>query len=80
MPREPIACGAGFGHATADRSRPGPRRRSRADAPDAFSEGWTTKGDGRGLGLALVGPAVRRLNGTVEVTGSTFTVRVPYPG
>ncbi|GAA4081820.1 ATP-binding protein [Nonomuraea soli] len=48
--------------------------------PDAFSKGWTTKGDGRGLGLALVGSAVRRLKGTVEVTGSTFTVRVPYPG
>ncbi|MGW4476404.1 ATP-binding protein [Nonomuraea sp. NPDC004354] len=43
----------------------------------AFSKGWTSKGDGRGLGLALVGQAVRQLGGTIEVAGSVFTVRVP---
>ncbi|GAA2209195.1 sensor histidine kinase [Nonomuraea monospora] len=46
---------------------------------DAFEKGWTTKGDGRGLGLALVGQAVRRLGGTIGVEGSTFTVRLPKP-
>ncbi|NRQ34652.1 sensor histidine kinase [Nonomuraea sp. NN258] len=45
--------------------------------PAAFARGWTTKGDGRGLGLALVGQAVRRLGGTIEVAGSAFTVRLP---
>ncbi|MEV4168318.1 sensor histidine kinase [Nonomuraea sp. NPDC049709] len=45
--------------------------------PAAFEKGWTTKGDGHGLGLALVGQAVRRLGGTIEVAGSTFTVRLP---
>ncbi|MFI7612640.1 ATP-binding protein [Nonomuraea terrae] len=47
--------------------------------PAAFEKGWTTKGDGHGLGLALVGQAVRRLGGTIEVTGSVFTVRLPVP-
>ncbi|MEV0612670.1 ATP-binding protein [Nonomuraea sp. NPDC050404] len=46
---------------------------------DAFEKGWTTKGDGHGLGLALVGQAVRRLDGTIEVAGSVFTVRLPLP-
>ncbi|WP_219463557.1 sensor histidine kinase [Nonomuraea rhizosphaerae] len=46
-------------------------------APDAFRRGWTTKGDGHGLGLALVGQAVRRCGGTIEVDGSVFTVRLP---
>ncbi|MEV0389469.1 sensor histidine kinase [Nonomuraea sp. NPDC050643] len=45
----------------------------------AFEKGWTTKGDGRGLGLALVGQAVRRLGGSIEVAGSAFTVRLPVP-
>jgi sensor histidine kinase regulating citrate/malate metabolism len=47
--------------------------------PAAFTKGWTTKGDGHGLGLALVGQAVRRLGGTIEVAGSVFTVRLPTP-
>ncbi|TMR94545.1 ATP-binding protein [Nonomuraea basaltis] len=47
--------------------------------PAAFGKGWTTKGDGRGLGLALVGQAVRRLGGTIDVEGSVFTVRLPIP-
>lgn len=46
---------------------------------DAFEKGWTTKGDGHGLGLALVGQAVRRLGGSIEVAGSAFTVRLPVP-
>ncbi|MEU8248410.1 ATP-binding protein [Nonomuraea sp. NPDC048916] len=46
---------------------------------EAFAKGWTTKGDGRGLGLALVGQAVRRLGGTIAVDGSVFTVRLPTP-
>lgn len=68
-----------------------------AAVPDLFRRGWTTKdaGDdavGRGLGLALVGQAVRRNGGTVEVggggtgastdrdggeSGAEFTVRLP---
>ncbi|MFI6813681.1 ATP-binding protein [Nonomuraea sp. NPDC050328] len=46
-------------------------------SPAAFTRGWTTKGDGRGLGLALVGAAVRRLRGSITVDGSTFTVLLP---
>ncbi|MEV5891482.1 sensor histidine kinase [Nonomuraea fuscirosea] len=52
---------------------PGPADRA------AFEKGWTTKGDGHGLGLALVGQAVRRLGGSIEVAGSEFTVRLPVP-
>ncbi|WP_245592435.1 sensor histidine kinase [Actinomadura rifamycini] len=66
-----------------------------AAVPDLFRRGWTTKdaGDdavGRGLGLALVGQAVRRNGGTVEVrsaeagteegrgeSGAEFAVRLP---
>ncbi|MEV4114582.1 sensor histidine kinase [Nonomuraea sp. NPDC049695] len=47
--------------------------------PHAFDKGWTTKGDGHGLGLALVGQSVRRLGGTIDVEGSVFTVRLPVP-
>jgi signal transduction histidine kinase len=51
-----------------------------------FRRGWTTKSSGgpvgHGLGLALVGRAVRRHAGTVEVAGggdegAVFTVRLP---
>jgi len=53
-------------------------------ARDAFQRGWTTKGEGRGIGLALVGQAVARLGGTIEVGaadlgGALFTVRLPLP-
>ncbi|MFF5210910.1 ATP-binding protein [Streptosporangium sp. NPDC000396] len=51
-----------------------------ATAEEAFRRGWTTKGDGRGLGLAMVGQAVRRLGGTIDVgngPGAVFTVRLP---
>jgi two-component system, CitB family, sensor kinase len=50
--------------------------------PDAFSRGWSTKDETRGLGLALVRQAVRRNHGTIEVGdapagGAVFTVRLP---
>ncbi|OLF09888.1 ATP-binding protein [Actinophytocola xanthii] len=49
---------------------------------DAFSRGWSTKDETRGLGLALVRQAVRRNHGTIEVGdapagGAVFTVRLP---
>ncbi|NKZ06643.1 sensor histidine kinase [Actinomadura latina] len=53
--------------------------------PDMFRRGWTTKTSGgwpvgHGLGLALVGQAVRRHGGEVRVghdDGAVFTVRIP---
>ncbi|MGW5051735.1 ATP-binding protein [Actinokineospora sp. NPDC004072] len=48
--------------------------------PNAFDRGWSTKDDGRGLGLALVAQAVRRCRGTIEVStgpGAEFLVRLP---
>jgi len=61
-----------------------------ADVERAFQRGWSTKsahpggwtGAGRGLGLALVGQAVRRYEGQIEVTrdrGAVFTLRLPIP-
>ncbi|MDX3194311.1 sensor histidine kinase [Streptomyces sp. MN03-5084-2B] len=51
------------------------------EGADVFRRGWSTKAeDGHGLGLALVGQAVRRYGGTVEVGrdgGAVFTVRLP---
>jgi two-component system CitB family sensor kinase len=49
-----------------------------ADVAHAFERGWSTKPSpaGRGLGLALVGQAVRRHGGDVGVDGATFTVRL----
>ncbi|WP_328647214.1 sensor histidine kinase [Amycolatopsis sp. NBC_00348] len=51
------------------------------DDADVFRRGWSTKaGEGHGLGLALVGQAVRRYGGTVDVGrdgGAVFTVRLP---
>jgi sensor histidine kinase regulating citrate/malate metabolism len=49
-------------------------------ADEVFQRGWTTKGSGRGLGLAIVAQAVRRLGGAIEVgynQGAVFTVRLP---
>jgi two-component system CitB family sensor kinase len=50
----------------------------------AFARGWSTKTDerliGRGLGLALVGQAVHRHGGGIDVTGdagAVFTVGLP---
>jgi two-component system, CitB family, sensor kinase len=52
-----------------------------ADVTSAFRRGWSTKPDdrsiGRGLGLALVGQAVRRHGGRIDVAGPAFTVRLP---
>ncbi|GAA2158097.1 sensor histidine kinase [Glycomyces lechevalierae] len=63
-----------------------------ADGADIFRRGWSTKPseNGRGLGLALVGQAVRRYGGGIEVAngiapedggpsdgGAVFTVRLP---
>lgn len=53
-------------------------RPDRAEA--VFQRGWSTKDDGRGLGLALVGRSVRRSGGTIEVRnerGAVFEVRIP---
>jgi sensor histidine kinase regulating citrate/malate metabolism len=49
---------------------------------EVFRRGWSTKGPGRGLGLALVRQAVHRAYGTVELAhgpggGAEFTVRLP---
>jgi sensor histidine kinase regulating citrate/malate metabolism len=49
---------------------------------EVFRRGWTTKSEGRGLGLALVEQAVRRGGGTVGLEqadrgGARFTVRMP---
>ncbi|MFF4662915.1 ATP-binding protein [Streptomyces sp. NPDC001282] len=53
-----------------------------ADAAEVFDRGWSTRGTGRGIGLALVRQAVRRNGGTVELDhnaggGARFTVRLP---
>ncbi|MFJ6948440.1 ATP-binding protein [Streptomyces wuyuanensis] len=52
------------------------------DAEAAFQRGWSTRGPGRGLGLALVRQAAHRGRGTVETAqgpygGAEFTVRLP---
>jgi PAS domain S-box-containing protein len=53
-------------------------------AADVFRRGWSTKPSdgpvGHGLGLALVGQAVRRYGGSIEIgrdVGAVFTVRLP---
>ncbi|GGM35586.1 ATP-binding protein [Dactylosporangium sucinum] len=48
---------------------------------DAFRRGWSTKREGRGLGLALVGQVVRRYGGQYDVApadggGAVITVRL----
>ncbi|MEU2110590.1 ATP-binding protein [Streptomyces sp. NPDC019507] len=52
------------------------------DAEAVFERGWSTRGPGRGLGLALVRQAAHRGRGTVEAAqgpygGAEFTVRLP---
>ncbi|WP_418959211.1 ATP-binding protein [Streptomyces tritici] len=47
-----------------------------------FDRGWSTRGTGRGLGLALVRQTAHRHRGTITLTpntptGATFTVRLP---
>ncbi|MFJ6940752.1 ATP-binding protein [Streptomyces sp. NPDC101132] len=51
---------------------------------EVFRRGWSEKGPGRGLGLALVEQAVRRHGGTVTAAhtasgGAEFTARLPLP-
>ncbi|QIZ34044.1 sensor histidine kinase [Saccharopolyspora sp. ASAGF58] len=49
-------------------------------AQRVFQRGWSTKDDGRGLGLALVGQSVRRHRGSIDVHnegGAVFTVLLP---
>ncbi|MER5982145.1 ATP-binding protein [Streptomyces sp. NPDC001787] len=55
------------------------------DAAEVFRRGWSTRGAGRGLGLALVRQAAHRNGGTVELDrgpdgGARFTVRLPLGG
>ncbi|MEW1721947.1 sensor histidine kinase [Streptomyces sp. NPDC093109] len=38
------------------------------DREEVFRRGWSTRGPGRGLGLALVRQAVHRAHGTIELT------------
>lgn len=57
---------------------------SEADLPRIFDPFYTTKGLGRGLGLAAVQGVIRRLGGEVYVQsvlgrGSTFEVLLPCP-
>ena len=49
---------------------------------DAFQRGWSTKAEGRGLGLALVKQVVDRHDGSIDVAGAAgggalITVRLP---
>lgn len=51
-------------------------------AADVFRRGWSGKGDGRGLGLALVRQVAHRHGGTAEAVqgpqgGAVFTVTLP---
>lgn len=55
-----------------------------ASVPEMSQRGWTTKSSdglvGHGLGLALVGQAVHRYHGSIDVRqdmGAVFTVRLP---
>ncbi|MEU3185543.1 sensor histidine kinase [Streptomyces sp. NPDC006923] len=55
------------------------------DMDAVFRRGWSTRGPGRGLGLALVQQTVHRARGTVVLTrgpegGADFTVRLPLAG
>lgn len=55
-----------------------------ADASLAFRRGWSTKAEGRGLGLALVRQVADRYGGGYEVGtagggGAVVTVRLPVP-
>ena len=48
-----------------------------------FTQGYSTKGDDRGLGLCLIERSLLRLGGTISVTsvvgqGTTFQVTMPY--
>ncbi|MEV4351610.1 sensor histidine kinase [Actinoplanes sp. NPDC049596] len=43
----------------------------------AFERGWSTKAQGRGIGLSLVRQVTERHGGAIEVDGATITVRLP---
>lgn len=52
---------------------------------DVFRRGWSGKGEGRGLGLALVRQVAQRYGGSVSADqgpagGARFTVRLPLAG
>ncbi|MFJ3814934.1 ATP-binding protein [Streptomyces sp. NPDC090056] len=56
-----------------------------ADRDAVLGRGWSTRGPGRGLGLALVRQAVSRASGTLALAdgtegGAEFTVRLPLRG
>ncbi|WP_329128001.1 sensor histidine kinase [Streptomyces sp. NBC_01465] len=48
-----------------------------SEAEEIFRPGWSTRGEGRGLGLALVRQTAHRNGGQVTVSGSEFTVTLP---
>ncbi|MFF3768876.1 ATP-binding protein [Streptomyces sp. NPDC002232] len=78
-----VAAPAGGGELLLRVGDSGPGVRA-ADREAVLGRGWTTRGPGRGLGLALVGQAVTRASGTLSVTdaaegGAEFTVRLPLP-
>ncbi|MFJ6722882.1 sensor histidine kinase, partial [Streptomyces sp. NPDC091259] len=54
----------------------------RESGADVFRRGWSDKGEGRGLGLALVRQVAHRHGGTAEAArgpegGAVFTVTLP---
>ncbi|HET7475897.1 MAG TPA: sensor histidine kinase [Dermatophilaceae bacterium] len=78
-----FAAGLDDGHVVLTVSDTGPGLPG-PDPMAAFRRGFSTKAaaGGRGLGLALVTQSVRRLGGTIEVTGppgARFDVRLPVP-
>lgn len=55
------------------------------EGADVFRRGWSGKGEGRGLGLALVRQVAHRHGGSVEAAdalggGAAFTARLPLAG
>jgi sensor histidine kinase regulating citrate/malate metabolism len=56
-----------------------------ADVEAAFRRGWSTRREGRGLGLALVRQVVDRYGGSYDVSaadggGAVVSVRLPVAG
>ncbi|MGA5871406.1 sensor histidine kinase [Streptomyces cinereoruber] len=76
-----VAARAGDGELLLRVSDNGPGVRP-ADRDAVLGRGWSTRGPGRGLGLALVRQTVSRATGTLALTdgeegGAEFTVRLP---